>query len=147
MTIEQELIRDLGLTEDPFLAVWMTRDGLLVNGSIEGRQRDIDHHEIGQYFKASKFQDPGSSAIYVRKFMRRGNIRMGFSDCGLCFEFETPPSEAQVKTLAPWIQEGLDGRVEICAARHGVHGIKYENAWQIAAYFKRYLGMEIVSSY
>ena len=93
MTIEQRLLADLGATTIPDFAVWLLKDGTLVNGSHEGYQRDIDHHEIGQYFKHSKYHVPGSSTLYLRKFMRRGNIRISCSDCGLCAEYAVTPSD------------------------------------------------------
>lgn len=68
MTIEQRLIKELGTTDDPVFAVWLLRDGTYVNGTIEGHQRDIDHHEISAFYRPSKRQQPGGWGLYVYKF-------------------------------------------------------------------------------
>ena len=99
MTIEQRLVKDLGTTTDPTLAVWMLRDGTYVNGSYEGHQRDVDHHEISRYYRRSKRHIPGSYGIYVYKFMARGNIRVGCSDSGWCYELGCVPSREQADQL------------------------------------------------
>ena len=98
MTIEQRLVKDYGLTDNPIFAVWMLRDGTYVNGSIEGFQRDIDHHEINVYYKQPKDQSVFDSR-YVYKFMRHGNIRVGCSDYGWCYELAVMPSKEQVAQL------------------------------------------------
>lgn len=101
MTIEEKLIRDRGFTGNPSLADWMLTDGRLTNGSYEGHQRDFDHHDISEYFNQSKYEQLGSGSVYIRKFMRRGNIRMGVSDCAYTFQFEKLPTQAQLKRLVP----------------------------------------------
>lgn len=98
MTIEQRLVKDYGTTDNPTLAVWMLRDGTYVNGSIEGYQRDVDHHEIHSYYKMPKDQMVFGGR-YVYKFMRRGNIRVGCSDFGWCYELAVMPSKEQITQL------------------------------------------------
>lgn len=99
MTIEQLLLKDYGETREPCFATWLLRDGTLINGSIEGRQRDIDHRCISHYYKRSKFEDPGSAYLYILKFMRRGNIRVCCNEFGYGFEFTKQPSLQQLKTI------------------------------------------------
>lgn len=101
MTIEERLVKSRGLTDDPALADWLLRDGRMTNGSYEGHQRDMDHSEIGEFYKTSRLSQPGSGIVYVRKFMRRGNVRMGVSEFGYCFEFDTVPSVPQLRRLVP----------------------------------------------
>lgn len=67
MKIKDRLVQRYGLTDNFIFSVWMLRDGRLVNGSYEGHQRDVDHHEIEDFFKPSKLESPGSSYIYMRQ--------------------------------------------------------------------------------
>lgn len=99
MKIEDRLVRDLGLTTNPEHAVWLLKDGTLVNGSYEGHQRDVDHHEISSYFKKSKREIGYMPRLYIDKFLRRGNIRWGCSSEALTVEFTKIPTPAQVKTI------------------------------------------------
>lgn len=142
MTIEQRLLHDCGETDDPMMAVWMLRDGTLVNGSYEGYQRDIDHHEIGAYFKRSKFEDPGSNYLYILKFMRRGNIRMSGSNCDLCFELVGPPSQAQWTAIQRCAlmarRAGLPMFIERCTGPYQHRGQTFAD---FAAYISRYTNL------
>lgn len=99
MTIEKRLVHDLGVTTNPEHAVWLLTDGTLVNGSHEGRQRDVDHHEIGSYFKKSKKETGYDPYLYMAKFMRRGNIRWGCSETGLAVEFIKMPTRHQLDVM------------------------------------------------
>lgn len=100
MTIEQRLVRDYGVTDDPALAVWLLRDGTLVNGSHEGHQRDVDHREINAYFKPSVRARPAEGDLYIAKFERRGNVRWHLNEFGMCLELVGPPSAAQLRVIA-----------------------------------------------
>ena len=99
MTIEERLYAKYGGTTIPELAAWMLRDGTMVNGSKEDWQRDMDHHEISEFFKHSKFEDPGSSYVYIKKFMRRGNIRVCCGTTDYCCEIWGIPTRDQLKSL------------------------------------------------
>lgn len=112
MTIEEKAIHAWGVTEIPELAVWMTKDGTMINGSYEGWQRDIDHREVSQFYSKSKFVTPGSAAIYLYKFMRRGNIRMGCSEYGYCMESAGKPTPAQLGTLAKILEKAERNGIE-----------------------------------
>lgn len=138
MTIEQRLLHDHGVTTEPVLAVWMLRDGTMINGSYCGRQRDVDHHEIGQYFKRSKFQDPGSSAIYIKKFMRRGNIRYGCSSCAFCIELAVTPSQAQFDRICEHMLHAWRNRLQTCVGRPGKNGVIYGTFWEYIGHIRRY---------
>lgn len=115
MTIEQRLIKDCGLTDNPYFGVWMLKDGSLINGSLGGHQRDLDHREISGYYKPSKFEDPGSAGIYILKFMRRGNIRWSCSEFGFCIELIKTPTARQFRKICQYmdmaIQSGIETRI------------------------------------
>lgn len=144
MTIEQRLVRDLGTTNDSRLAVWLLRDGTLVNGSVEGRQRDVDHHEIGSYFTPSVRATPGSSAIYISKFERRGNVRWGCSEYGYCAELLGPPSQAVVDTLAPRFLSAAHAGVETCIIRRTRRGTTTTtNVYEFLEYVARHTSLDV----
>lgn len=134
MTIEQRVLKEYGTTWNPVLAVWMLRDGTYVNGSIEGFRRDRDHHEINAFFKSSKRQTPGSNGIYVTKFMNRGNIRVGCSEAGYCFEFTKTPSQEQLDRICEEIRNGL----EVCVARPVKRRTEWQTGWRFLEYVARY---------
>lgn len=75
------------------------QSGKLLNGTYCGLRRDVDHCEISQFFKRSVRQDPGSSYIYIKKFMRRGNIRVVCSDLFYGLEYAVTPTPAQIQTI------------------------------------------------
>lgn len=139
MTIEQRLVRDNGTTDGPELAVWLLADGTWVNGSKEGRQRDVDHHEIGQYFKPSKHAEPGSAYLYMLKFMRRGNIRVGCGGGYAFAEMRVPPTEAQARELirhfAKLSRYGVDCMIE---RRSGKGDRVHMDVDGFKAYVRRY---------
>lgn len=99
MTIEQRALKTWGEAREPETAIWILRDGTLVNGCMGGFVRDVDHAEIGQFFKPSKFQDPGSNWIYIRKFIRRGNIRMSMDGHEAAFELSRIPTPEQWRAM------------------------------------------------
>lgn len=100
MTIEQRAAKAWGITEDPEDAIWILKDGSMINGCAYGTgTRDVDHAEIGQFYKPSKFQDPGSNWIYIKKFIRRGNIRISFSSHVAFFELSSVPTPEQWRTM------------------------------------------------
>lgn len=119
MTIEQRLIKAYGTTTRPELAVWLLRDGTYVNGTYEGFQRDVDHHEISRFYKTSKNHVPGSYGLYVYKFMNRGNIRVGCSDAGWCYEMSKKPSREQADRLFDAILEAQEADTHACFGRKG----------------------------
>lgn len=99
MTIEEKAIRAWGETNDPCAAIWITRDGRLINGCMSGHLRDVDHASIGEFFKTSKFHQPGSAWLYIKKFINRGNIRMYLSDRTAYFELAKLPAPAQWRAM------------------------------------------------
>lgn len=130
MTIEQRLLKDYGTTEIPEFATWMLRDGTMINGSIEGHQRDIDHRCIGEYFKRSKFEDPGSAGIYMKKFMNRGNIRLCCDQFGYNIELRRVPSMDQLLHLSQIMRQAryavIPRNVEWFSAR----GKRHYTSWE-----------------
>lgn len=148
MTIEQRLIAKCGLTNDFYLSLWMLKNGQLVNGSYEGHQRDIDHHEIGEFFKPSKRQTPGSSYIYIRKFMNRGNIRMGCSPCGCCVEFTKIPTQEQFNMLQRLANFAYDNGLPIQFTRHSnARGTIRESTKAFVWYTQQYTHLKITCLY
>ena len=112
MTIEEKLVQKYGITTNPVLGVWMLRDGRLVNGSYEGHQRDVDHREVSYYYKRSVRASPGSSSIYIQKFMNRGNIRWGCSEFGFCLEYTKTPNSAQFHNIVRYLHEAEQAGIE-----------------------------------
>lgn len=142
MTVEERLVHDHGLTRIPEFAVWMLSDGTMVNGSKEGYQRDVDHHEIGEYYKKSKFEDIGSSAVYVRKFMNRGNIRISCSENGYCIETRKTPTAAQFKTLSEIMNEARTYRINTYVDYHPCRTKTKATTWQgYVRHLKRYTNL------
>lgn len=144
MTIEERLLRDQGTTEDPHLAIWLLKDGTLVNGSIEGRQRDVDHHEIGQYFKKSKFQEPGSSLIYIKKFERRGNVRWGCSETGYWAELRATPTQEQFNTIVKHFTDAARNRIDNCVVIFTRRGRKIQtDVYGLMNHVERYTNLTV----
>lgn len=100
MTIEEKALALWGPTDDPSVGLYILKDGTMLNGGGHGYgNRVVDHVEINQFFKPSKFQEPGSSYVYIKKFVRRGNIRMSGCGCTVTFELYAPPTPAQWRTM------------------------------------------------
>lgn len=97
-TIEARAMRLWGVTNDPARGIWILRDGRMLDGCQGGYVRDVDHSEIGQFFTRSKFHTPGSNWLYMKKFIKRGNIRMSMEGEPY-FEFAIRPSEDQWRTM------------------------------------------------
>lgn len=122
-----------GTTEDFSLAVWMLRDGTMLDGSKEGLQRDYDHQDIAEVY-------PGTDCeAAMIKFMRRGNVRMGFSESGPCFEFLSPLSDEQLKQLVPWARHCAHNSLEFCAIRHARGNRICEGAWRFLYYISKWM--------
>lgn len=140
MTIEQRLVKKMGTTENSLLAMWMLRDGNYVNGTIWGTQRDIDHVEINRFYKKSKREEPGGYSLYIRKFMNRGNIRVGCSNAGWCFEMTRKPSREQADRLYRAITDARRQGTETCFKRNHDSRTKpvWEDEFQFLEYLNRY---------
>lgn len=134
-SIEKALIDTLGITDDPELAVWLTRDGVLVNGSRENRQRDLDHRHIQDYYP-----DLDEMAA-IERFMRRGNVRMGCGFGSFTFEFLVPLSEQQLRYLIPWARHYAQSgrRSDFCSIRHSRKARRCENPWQFLFYVSKHM--------
>ncbi len=137
MTIEQKAVKAYGLTDFPQLALWLLKDGSYINGTIEGYQRDIDHHEISSFFKRSVRQEPGSNGIYVYKFMNRGNIRVGCSESGWCYEFTRIPTKNQIDMMFNAIIEAKNHMTKAYFGRNPK--TSYKTIWENGCAFLRYI--------
>lgn len=111
-SIEAKAMRTWGTTNLPELCVWLTKEGAMINGSYEGNQRDRDHREIAGFYKRSKFESPGSSWVYIKKFMKRGNIRVGCSKCGYYLEIWGTPTEAQLYIINLFHEAASEENIE-----------------------------------
>ncbi len=139
MTIEERLKKKYGVTNNMHLAVWLLPNGDLINGSHDGIRRTVDHSEISEFFAPSKRQTPGSSYIYIEKFMRRGNIRIALSDLVLAFELHKTPTRAQLDILTPAILDCARKSIPVYAARMTQKGIKREDGPEFLEYVYKYL--------
>lgn len=99
MTIEQKALKTWGEACGPSQAIWILKNGILINGCMGGYIRDVDHSEIGQFFKRSKYHEPGSNWLYVKKFIRRGNIRMSMEGGTAYFELFGLPTRVQWRAM------------------------------------------------
>lgn len=131
--VEAELLRQYGQTDQFDLAVWMLQDGTLINGSVEGLQRDLDHRHIADFYKNL------DAETAIRKFMRRGNVRMGFSGNMPCFEFLVPLSDQQIAKLIPWAHYAASNALDFCAVRHARGERVCENPWKFLYYIAKYM--------
>ena len=91
--IEERAKKYYGTTDVFEFAGYILHDGIMLNFSHEGRQRDVDHRDIGEFFKKAQ----GVEAMV--KFMKRGNIRCMCDLQGYRFEFIVPPTKEQVYIL------------------------------------------------
>lgn len=144
MTIEQKMLKAWGEAADPALAIWILKDGTLVNGCMDpyGCRRDVDHSEMNQFYKRSKFEDPGSSYIYLLKTIRRGNIRMSMDGHAAAFELYGIPTKAQWRSMgrAFVAARRLDKPVEISVLprRRSDRGNRLYDRESYIAYLSRY---------
>lgn len=119
MTIEKRALRLWGEAVSPETAIWILKDGTLVNGCMGGSVRDVDHAEIGQFFRPSKFQDPGSNYIYIKKFIRRGNVRMSMDGHDAFFELAGIPTQAQWRAMGRCFAAARRLGKDVCIERMG----------------------------
>lgn len=70
-TIEERAIKEWGTTEVPQFAVYMLKNGEMLNGSYEGFQRDRDHREINEFMYSTK-NSKYSGYPYIYRFMKNG---------------------------------------------------------------------------
>ena len=108
--IEERAKKFFGLTDIFEFSGYLLEDGTMLNFSYEGHQRDIDHRDIGQFFKKAD----GTTALL--KFMHRGNIRTMCDSFGFRFEIIKTPTPKQIYTLKKAyliaIKEGIDFLIE-----------------------------------
>lgn len=124
-SIENRVAQKYGLTDDPIMAVWILRDGRVVNGSHEGRQRDIDHRDISEFFKRSVFETRAGhgatsnvGSIYIDKFLRRGNIRWSGNELGFIAEIMGKPSKPAILAMARYMYQALDAGIPAAVTYH-----------------------------
>ena len=144
MTIEQKMLKAWGEAQSPETAIWILKDGTFVNGCMDpyGRHRNVDHSEVNQFYKRSKFEDPGSSYIYLLKTIRRGNIRMSMDGHAATFELYGLPTKAQWRAMGRAFVSArrLDKPVEISVLprRRSDRGNRLYGRESYMAYLSRY---------
>lgn len=88
-----------GSTDDPDMAGYVTPSGTMLNFSVEGRQRDIDHREVSELFENEPDppeDEPGGNRACMDRLLSLGFIRLTICGIDLCRE----PTEAQYRALA-----------------------------------------------
>lgn len=104
MTIEELALKTWGEAKYPEQAIWILKNGVMINGFQHGTMRDVDHAEIGQFFKTSKYHEPGSNYLYICKFIRRGNIRTSFDGNECFFQLPGVPDKSQWKSMLEMVR-------------------------------------------
>ena len=73
-TIEERAISEWGITNVPQFAIYMLKNGEMINGSYEGFQRDRDHREINEFMPCVK-NVIGSYIKYTYDFLHQYYIQ------------------------------------------------------------------------
>lgn len=94
MKIEERAKKYYGTTEIFDIAAYMLQDGTMLDFSEGTGAFRQDHANIGMFFKGDGTQ---GYTRYIRKFMRRGNIRLSPECKG--FEFTVIPTKEQYLSL------------------------------------------------
>lgn len=96
--VQKKALRVFGTTDDFGLAGYIAPDGSLLNFSHEGRQRDIDHREVGDLFQAGDYpeDEPGNNRNAMLRLLSLGFIRIGTASADLM----AYPTDEQKKMLA-----------------------------------------------
>lgn len=93
---EQKAVMSWGITNNINLCIYILKDGQMLNGSYEGYQRDKDHREINEFLYSVK-NDRCSEPM--KRFIKRGNIRVHANKDGINLEFKRLPNYKQWQTL------------------------------------------------
>lgn len=96
LTAEQKAKNLWGTTSRIALCIYILVDGIMLNGSYEGYQRDKDHREINEFLYHSKNDQYSEPMI---RFIKRGNIRCNANKYGINLEFKKLPTFEQWQTL------------------------------------------------
>ncbi len=104
-TIEQRAKEEWGTTEVPQFAIYMLTDGEMLNGSFGGFQRDRDHREINEFMPKLSNGKPYEGMPYIRRFMKRGNIRMHCNRDSINLQFWKTPTREQWISLRELLKE------------------------------------------
>ena len=96
-------------------ATWLLKDGTLLNGSCEGKQRDVDHAEIGDFYEKAQ----GAEA--VKKFIRRGNVRVMCDQNAYIFQLRNHPNEEQENVLLNAYYDACDRKIPYLIYRAQKH--------------------------
>lgn len=104
-TIEERAKQEWGTTEIPQLAIYMLLDGDMLNGSFEGFQRDRDHREINEFMPILNNGKLYDGMPYIRRFMKRGNIRIHCDKESINLQFWKTPTRDQWISLRTILKE------------------------------------------
>lgn len=104
-TIEERAKQEWGTTEIPQFAIYMLPDGDMLNGSFEGFQRDRDHREINEFMPTLNNGKLYDGIPYIRRFMKRGNIRIHCDKESINLQFWKTPTRDQWISLRTILKE------------------------------------------
>lgn len=104
-TIEERAKQEWGTTEIPQFAIYMLPDGDMLNGSFEGFQRDRDHREINEFMPTLNNGKLYDGRPYIRRFMKRGNIRIHCDKESINLQFWKTPTRDQWISLRTILKE------------------------------------------
>lgn len=114
-TIEQRAKAEWRTTTVPQFSVYLLTNGEMLNGSFGGFQRDRDHREINEFMPKLNNGKSYEGMPYIRRFMKRGNIRMHCNRESVNLQFWKTPTREQWITLREILKEceELDMRIYI----------------------------------
>lgn len=104
-TIEERAKAEWGTTQVPQLAIYMLPDGDMLNGSFEGFRRDRDHREINEFMPILNNGKLYDGMPYIRRFMKRGNIRIHCDKESVNLQFWKTPTRDQWISLRTILKE------------------------------------------
>ena len=115
-SIEERAKKYYGTTSIFEFAGYLLEDGQMLNFSYEGNQRDVDHREIGQFFKEAC----GTESLL--KFMRRGNVRVMADGNGYRFEYMNPLTNKQEEVIKEAYKSAEDIGIEFLLEKDNEKG-------------------------
>lgn len=107
-TIEQIAKAEWGTTQVPQFAIYMLTDGEMLNGSFGGFQRDRDHREINEFMPHLNNGKHYEGMPYIRRFMKRGNIRIHCNNDSINLQFWKIPTIDQWYVLRKLLKDCED---------------------------------------
>ena len=117
-TIEQRAKEEWGTTQVPQFAVYMLTDGEMLNGTFGGFQRDRDHREINEFMPKLNNGKHYEGMPYIRRFMKRGNIRIHCNNDSINLQFWKVPTIDQWYALRKLLKDCEDLGMSVCVEKY-----------------------------